>query len=434
MEGGVVMVHVQPPSVETEEQWTIGALIDWLAHFGQTSDGGVTRLLYSDAWQQAQQALLHKMTLAGLTSYSDSVGNVFGRITGTTTPEKVILTGSHVDTVIQGGKFDGAYGILASLLAVHRLVKKYGLPKKTIEVVSLCEEEGSRFPITYWGSKNILGEYDLANIEGILDRDNISFEAAMERAGYSLSAYQSPKREDIVHFVEVHIEQGQILEKQQQQIGIVSHIVGQQRFTISLFGQSNHAGTTEMQGRKDAMVCAAHAITNLTALANDKYPPKLRATIGSLQAKPNVPNVIAGEVRFTVDVRHHQQAVIDSFVDDMHELLQSIDDLYHVTHSIERFAADEPVQLDAQMQEVAMQLASKRGLNAIPMISGAGHDAQVFAHHIPTTLLFVPSYNGISHSPLEFTAVDELERGVELLQDILYYLAYEGNGNDNDEL
>ena len=432
MEGGVVMVHVQSPSIETEEQWTIGALIDWLAHFGQTNDGGVTRLLYSDAWQRAQQALLQKMTLAGLTSYSDSVGNIFGRISGTKLPEQVILTGSHVDTVIQGGKYDGAYGILASLLAVHRLIKKYGPPKKTIEVVSLCEEEGSRFPITYWGSKNIVGEYDLRDIEGLMDANNIRFDEAMEQAGYSVSSYQSQKREDIVHFVEVHIEQGQILEKQQQQIGIVSHIVGQQRFTVTIFGQSNHAGTTEMQGRKDAIVCAAHAITHLTTLANEKYPPKLRATIGSLHVKPNVPNVIASEVRFTVDIRHHQQTVIDSFVEDMHEILQSINELFNVTHSIDRFSADEPVQLDLQMQEVSMQLATKRGLQAISMLSGAGHDAQVFAKHVPTTLLFVPSCGGISHSPLEFTAVEELERGVELLEDLLYYLAYEGE--DNDEL
>jgi allantoate deiminase len=423
------MVHVQSPSIETEEQWTIGALIDWLAHFGQTKDGGVTRLLYSDTWQQAQQALLQKMKLAGLNSYSDCVGNVFGRITGTKSPEQVILSGSHVDTVVQGGKYDGAYGIVASLLAVQRLLATYGPPKKTIEVVSLCEEEGSRFPLTYWGSKNIVGEYNLGDIEGLVDRDNVYFKEAMEQAGFALSDYQSQKREDIVHFVEVHIEQGQLLEKQQQHIGIVSHIVGQQRFTVTFFGQSNHAGTTEMVGRKDAMVCAATAITNLTALANNKYSPKLRVTIGSLHAKPNVPNVIAGEVSFTVDVRHHQQSVIDNFVKDMYEVLQTINDLYHVTHTIERFSADEPVQLDVKMQDVAMQLANKRDLKAIQMVSGAGHDSQVFAQHIPTTLLFVPSRKGISHSPLEFTAIEELERGVELLQDVLFYLAYEGDDN-----
>ena len=432
MKGGEVMVHVHIPSVQTEEQWTIGALIEWLARFGRTDEGGVTRLLYSDTWQQAQLALKQKMTLAGLDSYSDSVGNVFGRITGTEESEQVILTGSHVDTVVQGGKYDGAYGVLASLLAVKRLLATYGPPKKTIEVVSLCEEEGSRFPLTFWGSKNIVGEYDLANIEGLFDQNKVLFEEAMEQAGYPVTAYKSQARHDIAHFVEVHIEQGKILEQQQHHVGIVSHIVGQQRFTVTFFGESNHAGTTEMMGRKDAMVCAANAITLLTSLANEKYPPKLRATVGSLQAKPNVPNVIAGEVSFTVDVRHHHQSVIESFVEDMHDILQTMNDQYSVTHSIERFSADEPVQLDFQMQQVAVQLANKRGLKAMEMVSGAGHDSQVFAQHIPTTLIFVPSRNGISHSPIEFTDIDELKHGVDLLQDILYYLAYEGA--DDDEL
>ena len=180
------------------------------------------------------------------------------------------------------------------------------------------------------------------------------------------------------------------------------------------------------------MVCAANTITLLTSLANEKYPPKLRATVGSLHVKPNVPNVIAGEVSFTVDVRHHLQSVIDSFVEDMRDILQSMNDMHSVTHSIERFSADEPAQLDLQMQQVALQLANKRGLKAVDMVSGAGHDSQVFAQHVPTTLLFVPSRAGISHSPLEFTEVDELERGVDLLQDVLYYLAYEGA--DDDEL
>lgn len=419
------MVHLQTPSIIATEEWTISALIDWLASFGRTDEDGVTRLLYSKPWQEAQQALQQKMKLAGLTPYTDQVGNVFGRIEGTE-DEQVILTGSHVDTVIQGGKYDGAYGVLASLLAVQRLVATYGPPKKTIEVVSLCEEEGSRFPLTYWGSKNIVGMYDEQVIASLTDRAGILFGDAMTEAGFPLASYSSKKRQDLACFVEVHIEQGQTLERQKQQMGIVSHIVGQQRFTITFYGQSNHAGTTEMVGRKDAIVCAANAITLLTALANEKYSPKLRATIGQLQAKPNVPNVIAGEVSFTIDIRHHQQIVIDDFVKDMEDILRTINAMYDVTHTIERFSADEPVQLDSNLQQTAFQLAKKRHVSAIEMISGAGHDAQVFAQHIPTLLLFVPSKDGISHSPLEYTSTEELERGVLLLQEILYKLAYEG--------
>ncbi|MER1984970.1 MAG: M20 family metallo-hydrolase [Solibacillus sp.] len=420
------MVHVQTPSIINTEEWTIEALIEWLADFGRTDEGGVTRLLYSDTWQQAQKALQQKMERAGLTPYADQVGNLFGRVEGTEQPQQVVLTGSHVDTVIQGGKYDGAYGVLASLLAVQRLLKKYGPPKKTIEVVSLCEEEGSRFPLTYWGSKNIVGEYDETAIAMLTDCEDVLFSDAMTNAGYPLAVYQSKKRQDLAYFVEVHIEQGVTLENQHQQIGVVSHIVGQQRFTVMFYGQSNHAGTTEMFGRKDAIVCAANAITLLTALANEKYSPKLRATIGQLQAKPNVPNVIAGEVSFTIDVRHHHQVVIDDFVTDMQDILRTIDVMYDVTHTIERFSADEPVQLDEHLQKMTFALAKKRGFSAMEMISGAGHDSQVFAGHIPTALLFVPSKNGISHSPYEFTATEELERGVLLVEDLLYQLAYEG--------
>lgn len=424
-------MYVQTTSLSKTEEWTIASLVEWLASFGLTKEGGVTRLLYSQPWQQAQQALQEKMQQAGLQPYTDQVGNVFGRIVGTAQPEQVILTGSHVDTVVQGGKYDGAYGVLASLLAVSRLVTTYGPPKKTIEVVSLCEEEGSRFPLTYWGSKNIVGDYDESVMASLVDSDDIPFSEAMEQAGYPLTAYTPQKRHDIERFVEVHIEQGAILEKQQHAIGVVSHIVGQQRFTITFYGQSNHAGTTEMVGRKDAMVCAANAITRLTTLANEKYSPKLRATIGQLQAQPNVPNVIAGQVSFTIDIRHHQQVVIDGFVVDMEEVLRTIDELYGVTHQVERFAADEPVQLDEELQKLAHKLAKKRDLKAMEMVSGAGHDSQVFGRHIPTTLLFVPSRDGISHSPLEYTEPAQLEHGVTLLQDLLYELAYKG-ANEND--
>lgn len=423
-------MRVSMPFTKSPNFWSIESLIEWLAQYGRTKEGGVTRLLYSDEWKQAQKALQQKMAVVGLKTYCDSVGNLFGRATGTQKPNEVILTGSHIDTVVQGGKYDGAYGVLASLIAVQRLLTNFGPPKKTIEVVSLCEEEGSRFPLTYWGSKNIVGEYDLSTIDGVVDSDNILFTDAMKRAGFPIENYQSTKRSDIAHFVEIHIEQGQILEKQKGQIGVVTHIVGQQRFLIKFIGQSNHAGTTEMFGRKDAMVSAANAITLLNALAYEKNDPKLRVTIGKIQAKPNVANVIAGEVSFTIDIRHHKQQVINQFVKEMYEILDKIDKKLNVSHTVERFATDEPVPLDYHMQKIVMNLAKKRGLKAMEMISGAGHDSQVFARTIPTTLLFVPSKDGISHSPLEFTTVEELENGIQILEDILYYLAYERVSDD----
>ncbi|MFL6560005.1 MAG: hydantoinase/carbamoylase family amidase, partial [Bacillus sp. (in: firmicutes)] len=249
------------------EKGHVGAMIEWLALIGKTDNGGVTRLLYTPSWLDAQLALKNKMDETKLDTYFDSVGNLYGRLPGTESDGKAILTGSHIDTVVEGGKFDGAYGIIASFIAVLRLFQTYGYPRKTIEVVSLCEEEGSRFPLTFWGSRNISGAYSLDRVKEIKDSAGVSFLEAMQQAGFDPQKYTSPIRSDVERFVEIHIEQGMILEKNQKQIGLVTHIVGQRRYTVHIKGESNHAGTTPMPYRKDAVTTAAYFISFLTERA-----------------------------------------------------------------------------------------------------------------------------------------------------------------------
>ena len=401
----------------------IQSLIDWLATYGGTEEGGVTRLLYTKEWVEAQNALKNKMEASGFQTYFDQVGNLFGRVEGSEVQDAIILTGSHIDTVVQGGKYDGAYGVLASFLAVKRLLATYGPPKKTVEVVSLCEEEGSRFPLTYWGSKNMMGAYSAQTIAQLKDKEGIPFERAMTEAGFPLSSYHVNKREDIQHFVEIHIEQGSILEKSQKDIGLVSHIVGQKRYTITLTGESNHAGTTPMTERKDAMVCASKVISQLTAMAKE-HSQELRVTFGQLIAKPNVSNVIAGDVHFTLDVRHHQEEVLDKFSEKALSFIHFITSQEQIDVSVEKWTDIEPVALDVTLHEKMKGLVQSKGFSYLPMISGAGHDAQVFGQYIPTSLLFVPSKKGISHSPLEYTAPHHLENGVVILMEYLYRLAY----------
>ena len=405
-------------------QWDeIQELVDWLATFGATKEGGVTRLLYTKEWVKAQNALKNKMDASGFQTYFDQVGNLFGRIEGSKEKAAVILTGSHIDTVVQGGKYDGAYGVLASFIAVKRLINMYGLPKKTIEVVSLCEEEGSRFPLTYWGSKNMMGDYCVETIAELKDKEGIPFERAMTEAGFPISSYTVKKREDIEHFVEIHIEQGSVLENSRKDVGLVSHIVGQKRYTITLTGESNHAGTTPMNERKDAMVCASTIISKLTGLAKEHYP-ELRVTIGQIIAKPNVANVIAGDVRFTLDVRHHQEETLKKFSEEALTLIQFITSRDEIELSVEKWTDIKPVTLDDKLHENMKETLQLKGYTHLSMVSGAGHDAQVFGQYIPTSLLFVPSKKGISHSPLEYTAPQQLENGVVILMEYLYRLAY----------
>ncbi len=405
------------------EEGQVGAVIEWLASIGETESGGVTRLLYSPAWLEAQVALKNIMDQTKLYTYFDSVGNLFGRLPGTNGDEKTILTGSHIDTVVDGGKYDGSYGIIASLLATVRLFQRYGYPKKTIEVVSLCEEEGSRFPLTFWGSRNISGAYNLSRVENVMDGEGISFLDAMKQAGFDPESYASPVRTDIERFVEIHIEQGMILERNQNQIGIVTHIVGQRRYTIRIKGESNHAGTTPMQFRKDAVSTAAHLISFLTEKAK-LTDPMLVATVGRLNVKPNVPNVVAGEVEFTLDIRHHQAEIIEEYCQEIFTEFKRFSGVLNIKVDIEQWMEVKPVKMDEEMCEWASEIAESKRYRYQKMISGAGHDAQVFGGMCPTSLLFVPSRGGISHSPHEFTNLEELETGIELLTEVLYKLAY----------
>lgn len=401
---------------------SVAEMIEWLAKYGKTEAEGVTRLLYSPAWTAAQHALKETMESIGLKAYFDCVGNLFGRLPGTACDSKTILTGSHIDTVVEGGKYDGAYGIIASLLAVERLVKLYGMPQKTIEVVSFCEEEGSRFPITFWGSRNINNMYNLQDAAYLIDSDGVPFLQAMCDAGFDSKNYTSPVRTDIETFIEIHIEQGIVLEKNQKTIGIVSHIVGQRRFTITINGDSNHAGTTPMKYRKDAIALAADFIHFTTNLANEES--NLVATFGKIHAKPNVPNVIAEEVQLSLDIRHHDDTALDYFCEQIFSYLKNKAAYSDFQLTITQWMDVKPIAMSTDINKCIEEITTNTNIPYQYIISGAGHDSQVFGSTCPTALLFVPSTGGISHSPKEFTKTEDLEKGIDVLTELLYKLAY----------
>ncbi|MDM5219301.1 allantoate deiminase [Peribacillus sp. NJ11] len=406
-----------------DEKDDVASMIEWLASFGATESNGVTRLLYSEEWMSAQHAMKAKMEKESLITYFDSVGNLFGRLEGTDSTGETILTGSHIDTVKDGGKYDGAYGVIASFLAVKRLFKAYGQPRKTIEVVSFCEEEGSRFPLTFWGSRNIKGVYGLENVKHLKDTEGISFLEAMKKSGFEPEAYMPPVRDDIDRFVEIHIEQGMVLEKNENTIGVVSHIVGQRRYTVKIIGESNHAGTTPMSYRKDAVSAAAEFISFLTKKAKG-MDSDLVATVGRMDVEPNVPNVIAGEVEFSLDIRHHEEVILDRFCKEIFAAFDALAKEADMKMEISQWMDVKPVAMDREMNRLVRKIAEDKNIPYQDMISGAGHDAQVFGSFCPTCLLFVPSNDGVSHSPKEFTSVPDLERGIDVLSEILYKLAY----------
>lgn len=401
----------------------IEQMVEWLAQFGRSQSGGVTRLLYTDAWQEAQHALKKKMEQLGLITNFDDVGNLFGRLKGTHEDAKTILTGSHIDTVRDGGKYDGAYGIIAAVIAVQRLREQYGTPKKNIEVVSLCEEEGSRFPMTYWGSGNITGVKSFEDITDIKDSEEIQFEEAMNKVGFGQGKFLEPYRNDLECFLELHIEQGIVLEKEEKAIGLVSHIVGQRRYNVTVFGESNHAGTTPMMWRKDAMYTAAELIQALIDRGKETSPD-LVVTIGQISLKPNIANVIPKEATFSVDIRHSEECVLDQFCNQVFQELELIANKHQTKLTIHNWMNEKPVKMSEKLNNLSEKILEEEQIPYKWMTSGAGHDSQIFGPFCPTSLLFVPSQNGISHSPLEFTKTKDLEIGIKVLMKILYELAY----------
>lgn len=402
-------------------------VLEWLSSYGADPDGGVTRLLYTEPWLQAQQAIIGEMQQLGLEAGFDAVGNVFGKLQGSNLALKSVLTGSHVDTVKNGGKYDGAYGVVASMMALGYLKSVYGTPKRTLEVVSFCEEEGSRFPLAYWGSGHVTGVRSLTGASGIADLEGVTLLGAMQQAGFdTASVGEHPaKREDIGAYIEIHIEQGSVLEYKKKQIGVVTAIVGQIRLTVVVTGTSNHAGTTPMTMRKDALAGASEMVALTERMALEEGEP-LVATVGRLEVKRGTSNVVPGEVEFTLDIRHTDEWKMDAFRARLlaeFEVIAKRRDLQIDT--IENLHAL-PVAMHEGISAEIEAACDAHGFKSMRLPSGAGHDAQLFGPICPTAMIFVPSRAGISHSPNEFTEPADLVAGFQTLVHVLYQYGYGG--------
>ena len=323
-------------------------LIEWLSQFGNDPKGGVSRLLYTEEWVDAQRALEQYMQEEGFTTYYDEIGNLYGRLEGSQYPDETIVSGSHVDTVRNGGKCDGQYGIIAAIMAMKALRQEHGQPLRTLEVVSFAEEEGSRFPYTFWGSKNLAGMAKKEDVQEIQDFNGVPFVDAMKQAGFGFRDESSTLRSDIKAFVELHIEQGSVLEHEQLSVGVVHSIVGQRRFTIEIHGEANHAGTTPMGYRKDAVHAAGRMIQQILDLAQ-AYGDPLVSTVGKIDVKPNVVNVVPGNALFTLDIRHTDKKELIRFTDEVTELMKRTAESLGVEITIDMWMDEDPVPMNAEI-------------------------------------------------------------------------------------
>ena len=401
----------------------INKLVELLAKEGLTEDNGTNIGLFDENWIKTQANLLECLKGYGFDCSVDAYGNTKASIKGTESPDEIILSGSHIDTVVNGGKLDGHLGIIAAILAMKMLHEKHGAPKRTMQVVSFAEEEGSRFPNSFWGSKTFTGSADFESVRNLLNADGIRFEDAMKNAGLTYDPNGKTDMSKIKTFIEVHIEQGGVLESENKTIGIVECITGIKRYDIILRGQANHAGTTPMNLRKDPMYGFAKIMAGHTDKIKAEGSPAV-TTFGKIAASPNTSNVINASVQFTIDMRHTDKAILDRLAIEMESYIKESAKELELDCQIIQSIDEAPTYMNKDLVDLTHEVCVAQNTTFKHMHSGAGHDSQIMADYCPTSMIFVPSRGGISHSPYEHTDLDDLAKGVETLAGMLYELAY----------
>ncbi len=386
--------------------------------------GGVTREVYTPTYGAALERVAGWMRGAGLEVRLDAVGNLFGRWEGSEPRAPLVLTGSHVDTTLNAGRYDGVLGVLGAIEAVHVLRGAAAAPRRSIELVAWAGEE-PRFGTGCVGSRAAAGRLERADLDRLRDRDGTSMAAALRGAGFDpdrlAEAELDPAR---VHaLVELHIEQGAVLEESGESIGVVTAIAAPHDFRVTLRGAATHAGATPMRLRRDALAGAAEAITALERIARESPSATTVGTVGVVRVRPGAINVVPGEVELDVDVRDSDLDARTHVVDAVLAAAREIAERRGLELEVEPIVEDTPVACEPAVVQAAEDAARELGLPFRRMISGAYHDAMVMGAHVPIGMIFVPSAGGISHHPDEFTEPADLERGVRVLAGTLARLA-----------
>ncbi|WP_078392585.1 Zn-dependent hydrolase [Shouchella patagoniensis] len=405
----------------------LAARLTALSQIGRTSEGGVTRFVYTEEEEQAKK-LLHKWgNRIGLTMREDAAGNLIGRLEGSNPTLAAVATGSHIDTVANGGAFDGALGALASLSAIESIIEDGTIYPRSLEWLVFANEEGSRFPTGIFGSQVMMGEFTELDVQRYKDNNGITLANAMTEAGYPPSNMVEAQRskEDFYAFLELHIEQGKQLEDAHIPIGIVSGIAGPLWLRGTFTGESDHAGNTPMTMRRDASIAGAEWIIGIEKLPHS-FSNTAVATVGAQEVYPNTPNVITGKSVLTVDIRDIHAETRNQLVDAIITLGEEIASNRGLTFTHEFLTAIDPVPVSEFMQTLLKKSASKLGFASMALPSGAGHDAMIIGRHVENTgMIFVPSVGGTSHSPEEFTSLEDCVRGTAVLKEALVQLLHE---------
>ena len=382
---------------------------------------GCTRLALTDDDKVGRDLVVTWMKDLGLTVRVDGIGNVTGVLAGQT-DDAPVMCGSHIDTVRRGGRYDGNLGVLAGLEVIETLTTAGVVPRRPLAVGFFTNEEGARFAPDMLGSLVYVGGIPLEEALDIEGFDGAIVGTELERIGYAGAA---PIPGLVPHaFVELHVEQGPVLEAEGITIGAVESVQGISWHEFTIHGQSNHAGTTPMALRHDPAYVAAATAVFARELALELGPPQV-ATVGRLELQPNLVNVVASQATFCVDVRNTDETILQTADRRIAEFVASAAEAEGCTVKSRTLARFEPVTFDARVVDLVESAAAGLGHSVRRMPSGAGHDAQMLARVCPTAMIFTPSKDGVSHNPAEFTAPSDLGAGANVLLHVMLELADE---------
>ncbi|MBT2606184.1 Zn-dependent hydrolase [Bacillus sp. ISL-53] len=390
--------------------------INDLSEFTSTPGEGTTRLTYSKEDLLTRNYIKNKMKEYGLKVQEDGFGNIFGKLEGTLKDAPSVLLGSHFDSVPNGGAYDGPAGVIVALEVAGLFAENQLTPKYPLEIVALIEEEGARFGGGLMGSRGIVGTLSEESFKNLKDKDGITTIEAMSKIGLDFSLPKRRNPNSIKAFLELHIEQGPILEEKNIPIGVVEAIVGLTQFEVTIEGKAGHAGTTPMDRRTDALVAAAQIISQLPSFAIEEGEGTV-ITTGRLDVLPNGANVIPNKVVFSVDIRSSKEEHINNVIRRMKELVESYQ-VQGIHTTAEKLLYMPPKILSNEIKDLLKDKSSDLEIPYCSIDSGAGHDAMVFSDVTDVGMLFVPSKAGLSHCPEEWSDARHLANGAQIFYEV----------------
>jgi allantoate deiminase len=396
-----------------------------LAEIGQSGSGGVTRLSYTDEERSAKDLVASFMEEAGLAVREDAVGNLFGRREGNDPDAPAVLVGSHVDSVYNGGDFDGPLGVLAGIEVVQAMEEEGVRTDRPVEVVAFTDEEGARFSFGMIGSRALAGHLSSGDLEH-QDGDGLSVAQAMRDYGLDPEHVEDARRgqDSLAAYLELHIEQGRVLEAEDLPAGIVTGIAGPVWLRFSLQGESGHAGATPMDRRHDALAAAAEIVGAVEEEASSTSSAV--GTVGQIEARPGGINIIPGRVDFSVDLRDIDVAVRDGVEGRIRERAEEVCARRGAELGIEELQRLDPAPCSEEVRTVISEACEEVGIRPHSLPSGAGHDGMHLASLCPMGMIFVRSKDGISHNPEEWSSKEDCEAGCNVLYRSVLGLAGRG--------